>query len=369
VIGIVALIFSVFAVTHSGVVRGATAKAPKVYKIALSMSFVGNDWQIEAEHMFLAESKTPPYNNRVKVTVFIAGPNVAKQISQMQQIIAQGFNAMVTFPISPTALNPTVTQACAHGMTVVAYDAEVTAPCAYNVHINQTYAGVATAQWLAKTLHYKGNIIMSTGVPGTSVNTQRVAGAKSVFAKNPNIHIIDSFNGEWDQAITQQGMARQLSIHHNIQGVWAEVGYGIVQAFKAAHRKLVPTVGESENGFRNYMVDGVVNGISYGSPPYTGAYALKMAIAIMDGKKLPHFIQVPLPLNFRSQLKRCTVVEQGCNVVPLSIAPSGFFDDFYDKDLVPELCFKAITKGTPCPGKHAMPASTRSWPATATSRA
>jgi ribose transport system substrate-binding protein len=117
------------------------------------------------------------------------------------------------------------------------------------------------------------------------------------------------------------------------------------------------------------MYDGVVKGISYGSPPYTGAYALKMAVAIMDGKKLPHFIQVPLPLNVRSQLKRCTVVEKGCNVVPLSVAPSGFFDDFYDKNLVPELCFKAITKGTACPGKTAKPPSTKSYPPTSTSRA
>lgn len=346
-----------------------TSSSGKVYKIALSMSYTGNAWQIEARNMLEAEAKTPPYNKRVKLSVFVAGQNVAKQIGQMQEIIAQGYNAIITFPISTTVLNPVVTQACNHGLTVVAYDAEVTAKCAYNVHINQTYEGVATATWLADALHGKGNIILSTGVPGTAVDTQRTNGAKSVFARYPDIHIIDSFSGMWDQSTSQKEMARELSAHHNIDGVWAQVGYGIVQAFRAAHRKLVPITGESENGYRNLLYDGAVQGISYGSPPYTGAYALKMAVAILDGKKLPHFVQVPLPLVTRAQMKRCTDVTKGCNVIPLNVAPAEYVDDFYDKDLVPELCFQATKTGNPCPGKTARPASTRSWPPTATSRA
>lgn len=35
--------------------------------IALSMSYVGNDWQIEARNMVNAEARTPPYDKTVKL--------------------------------------------------------------------------------------------------------------------------------------------------------------------------------------------------------------------------------------------------------------------------------------------------------------
>jgi hypothetical protein len=81
-------------------------------------------------------------------------------------------------------------------------------------------------------------------------------------------------------------------------------------------------------------------------------------------------MQVPLPLNTRSQLKRCLDVKEGCNVFPAARAPStGFFAGFYERRLVPELCLQAATSGTPCPGRRAKPPTARSFPADATSRA
>ena len=356
--------------------QGVHGNPHRVFKIALSMSYVGNDWQIEAQKLVIAESKTPPYNHEVKLDTYVAGAqgaggaDVNSQIEQIQQMIASGYDAIVTFPISPTALDPVIKQACDRGIVVIAYDGEVTEPCAYNVHINQFAAGKFTAQWLATALHGKGNIVEANGVPGTSVDTLRRAGAASVWQKYPSIHIIAQFPGLWDQADTQQGMARILGADHDISGVWAQVGYGVVQAYHAAGRQLVPMVGESENGFRSAMASGQVDGISYGSPPYTGAYALKEAVAILQGRRMPKLMQVPLPLNTREQLKLCTNVTQGCNVFPSNNAPStGFFDDFYEQQLAPELCLAAATSGQPCPGRQAKPPTGSSFPSTATSRA
>lgn len=345
------------------------------FRVALSMSYVGNDWQIEAKNLVNAEAHTAPYDRKVKLDNYVAGAagaggaDVERQIEQIQQMIAKGYDAIIAFPISPTALNPVINQACERGVVVIAYDAEITEPCAYNVHINQFAAGKFTAQWLARQLHGKGNVVEANGVPGTSVDTQRRAGAASVWKKNPKIKVVAQFAGLWDQASTQQGMARILGARKDINGVWAQVGYGALQAYKADKRKPVPMVGESENGFRAAMEDGTVEGISYGSPPYTGAYALKEAVAILEGKKMPRLMQVPLPLNTKQQLKKCTDVTKGCNVFPPAKAPStGFFADFYDKSLVPELCLEAATSAKACGGRQAKPPVDHSFPANATSR-
>jgi ribose transport system substrate-binding protein len=346
------------------------------FRVALSMSYIGNDWQVESRKMVEAEAKTPPYNKQVKLDTYVAGasanaggPDVERQIEQIQQMIAKGYNAIVAFPISSKALNPVVKQACDHGIIVVAYDSEITEPCAYNVHINQFKAGQITGKWLADRLHGRGNIVTLTGVPGTSVDTQRNQGLQTVLSQNPGMKVISSFPGLWDQAATQQGMARILSAYQNIDGVWAQVGYGALQAFQQAKRRPVPMVGESENGFRSAMASGAVDGISYGSPAYTGAYALKEAVALLQGnKQIPKLMQVPLPLNTRDSLKQCSDAASGCNVFPPSQVPSaGFFSDFYDSRLVPEMCLQAATSAKPCPGQTAAPPIPTSFPPDATS--
>jgi hypothetical protein len=81
-------------------------------------------------------------------------------------------------------------------------------------------------------------------------------------------------------------------------------------------------------------------------------------------------MQVPLPLNTRRQLKKCTDVTKGCNVFPPAKAPStGFFADFYDRKLAPELCLEAATAAKRCPGgRRASAPVSRSFPDNATSR-
>src|SRR3546814_12613618 len=61
----------------------------------------------------------------------------------------------------------------------------------------QHEAGRVTAEWLADKLGGKGNIVVLTGVPGTSVDTQRTEAAKEVFAKHPDIKIIAEAPGMW----------------------------------------------------------------------------------------------------------------------------------------------------------------------------
>src|SRR4029450_7034222 len=109
---------------------------------------------------------------------------------QINAMVQAGAQAIVIFPISPTALNAAVKNACDKGVLVFAYDAEIPEPCAYNISIDQEEAGRVTAEWLVKKLNGKGNIIAITGVPGTSVDTLRTKAAKEVFAKHPEIKIL-----------------------------------------------------------------------------------------------------------------------------------------------------------------------------------
>src|SRR3954469_4480365 len=168
----------------------SAAQAAGKYKIFLSMSYIGNDWQAEAANMVKAMAAHKSMADKADLQVQVAGPNAQRQIQQINAMVQAGAKAIVIFPISPTALNQVVKSACGKGVKIFAYDAEITEPCAYNVHIDQEEAGRVTAEWLVKKLNGKGDIVVITGVPGTSVDDQRTKAAKEVFAKNPDIKII-----------------------------------------------------------------------------------------------------------------------------------------------------------------------------------
>lgn len=356
-----------------GVAAHHADAAAKKFKIFLSMSYIGNDWQAEAANMVKAMAASKEYRDRVDLKVQVAGPNAQRQIQQINAMVEQGAQAIVVYPISPTALNQVVRQACARHVVIIAYDAAITEPCAYNVHIDQLEAGRVTAKWLAKTLHGKGNIVMITGVPGTSVDTQRTAAAKKVFAKYPGIHIIADGVGMWSQAVARTELTKILTTHpwKDINGLWMQVGcYTAASMEKEAgipDNKLRPCAGEGSNGHRIQMLaasDTAVQGshdtyrpmgepsISYASPPYSGALALKLAVDILEGKKVPKFTKLPLPVVTNASVKLCEQgtwkeMEQGCNVFqPKIISNPGWFASIYSPH-TPEVGVQAALNGTP----------------------
>lgn len=351
---------------------GSTTADAKPYKVYLSMSYIGNDWQAEAANMVkaMAASMGP---EKLSLEVQVSGPNAQRQIQQINAMVQAGANAIVVYPISPTALNQVIKNACEKGVVVVAYDSIVTEPCAYNTTIDQDAAGRKPAEWLVQQLKGKGNIIMITGVPGTSVDTARTAAARDVFSKNPGIHVLAEGNGMWSQAVARSELSKIVATHpwKDIDGMWVQAGCYTVASMEdeagIADKDKKPCAGEGSNGHRIQMLksDEGVEGasgtyrpmgypsISYASPPYSGALALKHAVQILDGKKdLPRLYTLPLPLYTSDQIKLCkegtwAEMAAGCNVFqPQIIANPGWFASIYSPD-TPEVGLNAALVGTP----------------------
>src|SRR6476620_9677909 len=310
----------------AGIAAAPTVNAAQKHKIFLSMSYIGNDWQAEAANMVKAMAAYKGMVDKVSLEVQVAGPNAQRQIQQLNAMVQAGAEAIIIFPISPTALNQVVKNACDKGVVIFAYDAEITEPCAYNTHIDQEEAGRVTAQWLVDKLGGKGNIVIMTGVPGTSVDTQRTAAAKAVFAKHPDIHVVAEAVGMWSQAVARTELTKILATHpwNTINGLWLQVGCYTAASMQAeagiADEKMIPCAGEGSNGHRVQMLSKSVQGvegangnyrpmgypsISYASPPCSGALALKKIVEILDGKTVPKFIPLPLPIVTNETSKLC----------------------------------------------------------------
>ena len=360
------------AMTLAGGLALAPAQAQDKYKIFLSMSYIGNDWQAEAANMVKAMAAHKSMADKVDLQVQVAGPNAQRQIQQINAMVQQGADAIVIFPISPTALNQVVKNACDKGVLVFAYDAEITEDCAYNIHIDQHEAGRVTAEWLADKLGGKGNIVVLTGVPGTSVDTQRTEAAKEVFAKYPDIKIVGEAVGMWSQAVTRTELSKILATQNwdDIDGLWMQVGCYTANAMQLEAGKtpeqLLPCAGEGANGGRIQMlpIDTEVEGasspyaplgaprISYASPPYSGALALKLAVKKLEGGDVEKLTVLPLPLVTNETIKLCQEgtwqeMKDGCNAFPPSIVTNpGWFASIFSEE-TPEVGFNAALVGQP----------------------
>jgi ribose transport system substrate-binding protein len=346
--------------------------ADKKFKIFLSMSYIGNDWQAEAENEIRAMAASKLLRDKVDLRIQVAGPNAQRQIQQINSMVQAGADAILVYPISPTALNAVVKNACARGVIVAAYDSVISEPCAYNFHIDQRLWGQNQGNWLVKQLNGKGNVVMINGVPGTSVDLLRKQGVMDVLAKNPGIHVVAQANGMWSQAVARTELSKIVATHpwSTIDGLVMQAGCYTANSMQKesgiADEKLLPCAGEASNGGRiqilpvGTQVEGA-NGsyrpmgahrMSSGSQNFSGALALKRVVEKLEGHDIPHLTVIDQGLVSNDNVKLCETgswaeMKAGCNVFKPSLIPNpGWFASIYSPD-VPEVGVQGALSGKP----------------------
>jgi ribose transport system substrate-binding protein len=326
------------------------ARAAEKKKIALSNSYIGNKWRIEMENVFKAALDMDPFKSQVDGSWFNSGNDVSKQSQQLSNLIAEHVDSIVVNAASPTALNGILKQAADRGILVVSFDNVVTAPSALKVNTDQVAFGRALAEFLVKKLDGKGNVIMVTGVPGTTVDLDRNKGADEVWAKNPGIKVVNRYTGMWDSSVAERNTAAVLPSLPKIDGIWCQGGTdGVLKAMIAAGRTpLPPTAGEAENGFRKFMIGYMgqkVDGISIGQPPFLSVISLELARRVLEGGYPKRDITIPFPY------VTSETVKVGETVFP--DLPDSFFADFTDSgpNATVKLCVNAALDGKPCSGE------------------
>ena len=198
------------------------------------------------ENVFKAALEMEPFKSQVEGSWFNSGNDVSKQSQQISNLIARKVDAIVVDAASPTVLNGILGQASERGILVVSFDNIATPPSVLKVNTDQVAFGKQLAEWLATKLNGKGNVIMVTGVAGTSVDEDRNKGADEVWAKNPDIKVVNRYTGMWDSATAERNTASILPSLPKIDGIWCQGGTdGVLKAFISASRALPPTASES----------------------------------------------------------------------------------------------------------------------------
>src|SRR5664279_5359044 len=116
----------------AGVVAGSAVADTSGKKIAFSNNYAGNSWRQAMLKSYAAVTEKAVADKIVGAAdIFTtADKEVPTQAAQIQNLILQGYDAIVINAASPDALNGAVKQACDAGIVVVSFDGVVTEPCA-----------------------------------------------------------------------------------------------------------------------------------------------------------------------------------------------------------------------------------------------
>lgn len=270
-------------------------------KIALSNNYAGNSWR---QAMLTSWDKIT--KDAVKAGIvaaadpFTTAENQAtEQAAQIQNLILQGYDAIVINAASPTALNGAVKEACDAGIIVVSFDGIVTEPCAWRIAVDFKAMGESQIDYLAKKMPKGGNLLEIRGLAGVSVDDEIHAGIAAGVAKNSQFKIVGSVNGDWAQDVAQRAVAGILPSLPEVAAVVTQGGdgYGAAQAFAAAKRP-TPTIvmGNREDELQWWKQQKDASGyetMSVSIAPGVSTLAFWVAQQILDGKDVKKDLTVP----------------------------------------------------------------------------
>src|SRR5215475_6829043 len=133
---------------------GAANADTKDKKIAFSNNYAGNSWRQAMLKSYDAVTKKAVADGVVAAAdVFTTTENqVTEQAAQIQNLILQGYDAIVINAASPDALNGPIKQACDAGIIVVSFDGIVTEPCAWRVVVDFKDMGEKEVDFVASRL-------------------------------------------------------------------------------------------------------------------------------------------------------------------------------------------------------------------------
>jgi len=226
-----------------------------------------------------------------------AQSTLSKQISDIQDLIAQGAKALIVAPLNSTGLEPALAAAKAKHIPVVTIDRKLTGATACSDYLtfigsNFVQQGHRAAKQLIAATGGKGKVAILLGASGNNVTTDRTQGFVDELKGSPGLSIVAkqtaNFTRQEGQSVTEQ----LLQAHPNITAVYAEndeMALGALVALRSAGKnpgKDVKVV--SVDGTRNavqQVVKGAMNGVVESNPRF-GPLAFSTLTSFLSGQPI-----------------------------------------------------------------------------------
>ncbi|ALG09647.1 ABC transporter substrate-binding protein [Kibdelosporangium phytohabitans] len=224
-----------------------------------------------------------------------ANSQLSKQISDIQDMINKGAQALIIAPLNSDGLEPALSAARTKNIPVLTIDRKVNSTtCKDYVSFlgsNFVEQGKRAAKEMAKALGNKGKVAILLGASGNNVTTDRTAGfVDELKASAPDIQVVAQQTGDFARDKGQQVMEQIIQAQQDINGVYAEndeMGLGALVALRSAGKKPGTDIHVvSIDGTRNAVqkvVDGEMSAVVESNPRF-GPLAFQTLRSFLSGQ-------------------------------------------------------------------------------------
>ncbi|MBQ7219509.1 MAG: sugar ABC transporter substrate-binding protein [Synergistaceae bacterium] len=228
--------------------------------------------------------------------------DAVKQISQIEDMVAQGVDAIFLNPVDWQAVAPGLLAAHEAGIPIINVDAAVYDEdyVACIVASDNLAAGLVCGEDMLKRLP-KGGKAVILGHPTTKTGIDRIANFKKVVEEHPEftIAIEDSSEGQLEIAMPKmENIIQAVPDMAVVMCVNDPTALGVIQALRAANALegvLIYGVDGSPDA-KKMIKDGMMTGTAAQSPINIGKIGVEMAYKILAGEKVEKHVPVPVTL-------------------------------------------------------------------------
>lgn len=259
------------------------------FVIGFQQPLGGQAWREMGLASLQALAARPEYKDKVELKIVRTNDNdAAQQNAAIQNLIADGVDAILFDPASATGADAAITQAKAAGIPVIANGGPYDNDYVYTVSTDWANAGTVGAEWLVDQLGDNKKVAVLEGLAGVPLNDLSMPGVEKILT-DAGAEIVATGTNGWNEADAQKNMAQILQSNPDIGGVYSFLtgGQGVPAAFKDAGIPFVPVVGGSGyNGEACTLVDEAPNGLTgnmvFGQPAIY-AKGLEQVVKLLDG--------------------------------------------------------------------------------------
>ncbi len=281
--------------------RAAFADLPPLavkdsYKVGFAQTESNNPWRLAQTNSMQAEADARGW----QLVYTDAAGSAAKQVSDVNSMIAQGVDLIFLAPREEKPLIPAIMAAKGAGIPVILLDRNVDPTLAqagtdFVTFIGSDFIeeGKRVADWMVANAGGKSKILQLEGTTGSSPANDRKKGFDDVIAGNGAFTLLASQTGDFARDKGRQVAETLLQAHPDADIIYAhndEMAIGAISAVEAAGKvagtdvMILSIDGGKE--IVQLIIDGKVNAVCECSPLF-GPKAFDTAVAYAAGETIP----------------------------------------------------------------------------------
>lgn len=276
------------------------AMAQDAKKISTVVKIAGIQWfnrMEEGVKQFAADTG----NDAFQVGPAQADPQ--QQAALIEDMIAQGVNALAVVPMSPEALEPVLKRAMDAGITVITHEAASQQNTHYDIEafVNEDF-GANLMEQMAQCMGGEGEYAVFVGSLTSQTHNQWVDGAIAYQKeKYPNMVLVGDKNETFDDQQQAYAKAQEvLRAYPNLKGMQGSAstdvaGIGLAVEERGLEDKTCVFGTSLPSIAGQYLETGAVDGIGFWDPSVAGYAMNKLAVMVMNGETVTDGMDLGLP--------------------------------------------------------------------------